>query len=57
MNMRHWPSKGQPVLYTRGKWFIVRWYEPVERRCRALKTKSESWANSWYAHIKQRDQS
>lgn len=39
-----WPAKGEPVLYQRGKWWVVRWYDPVEKRVHTMRTHSEAFA-------------
>ncbi len=49
-----WPSKGKPEIYQRGKWWTVRWYDPVSKRARALKTKSDKYAHSmWQLMLKE----
>lgn len=42
----NWPSRGKPVLYQRGKWWAVRWYDPISKQCRAVRTKSEVYAKA-----------
>jgi len=50
-----WPSRGKPELYQRGLWWVVRWYNPLEKRVRAIRTKSETYARAMYELIKEND--
>lgn len=43
-----WPSKGKPELHKRGLWWVVRWYDPIAKQCRALRTKSEGYARAMH---------
>ena len=44
-----WPSRGKPDIYQRGKWWIVRWYDPVEKRVHSLRTADEGFARRVHA--------
>jgi len=44
-----WPSRDKPELHQRGKWWVVRWYSPIEKRCRAIRTRSETYARAMHA--------
>lgn len=43
-----WPQRGKPELHQRGKWWVVRWYDPVSKRARAIRTKNEAYARSMH---------
>ena len=49
------PSQGRPVLYTRGKLWIVRWYDPIAKQVRAIRTKSEQYARAMHLLFNQGD--
>ena len=48
-----WPSKGKPVLHQRGKWWVVRWYDPVEKRVHTMRTHSEAFAVKMHELMKE----
>jgi len=47
-----WPRRDCPELHQRGKWWIVRWYDPITKRARALRTRSETYAKMVYEFMK-----
>lgn len=42
----NWPSRGKPEIHKRGPWWVVRWYDPISKQARALRTKSEGYARA-----------
>lgn len=46
-----WPSRGNPQLYQRGKLYIVRWYNPVEKRVRVYRTRHKHYAEVFMRNL------
>ena len=43
-----WPARDRPELHQRGKWWVIRWYHPVLKQCRAMRTKNEAYAKAMF---------
>lgn len=44
-----WPSRDKPELHLRGKVWVVRWYDPISKRARSVRTDSQTYAEKLHA--------
>lgn len=46
-----WPMRGRPEKRKVGKVWVVRWYNPVEKRVRVFRTRHERYADKFMEGI------
>lgn len=49
---QRWPSRNKPELYQRGKFWIVRWYDPITKRARAQKFTDADIARAFHQRMR-----